>query len=103
MFIENDSEVALDYFDNGYESPKVIWTKLMRYEVLYCLHQVGEALQIAWNQYASDSVKVFENLVVWQGLEKMSRPTFPEIQENLNVDGIYLRTFNRDPVLENEV
>lgn len=93
FFAENDLEVILNYLDNGYNTPKIIWTKSMRYEVLYT---IGTELDKVCYTEA-------EKIPSWLGPAKMHPPIFPEIQENLCINGIYLRAFNKNPIFDEDV
>lgn len=105
LLLENDLDRILDHLDNGYDSPKIIWTKLMRYELLYILHKEGETVQNRWNRYSGQEVKYSQaqDILMWEGPDKMNPPIFPEIKENLCINGIYLRNFNRNPGFDDEV
>jgi len=98
---ENDLEVILNCLDNGSNTPKIIWTKLMRYEVLYTVGTELDKVCYHDHEKLGDS-KVSENKAMWPGPARMHPPIFPEIQENLCINGIYLRNFNKNPIFDDD-
>jgi hypothetical protein len=91
---------VLEILDNGYDSPTAMWTKLMRYEVVMILQRECDLIQQKWMNYKSNEIRIIENVVFWDTLMNKIQPQFPEIQENLSIDDIYLKNFNKNPYLQ---
>ena len=69
----------------------------MRYEVVMILERECDLIQQKWENYKSNEIRIIENVVFWDNLTNRIQPKFPEIQENLFIDGIYLKNFNKNP------
>jgi len=74
----------------------------MRYEVLYTVGTELDKVCYTENEKMADP-GVSENKIVWLGPARMHPPIFPEIQENLCINGIYLRNFNKNPIFDEDV
>jgi len=69
----------------------------MRCEVVMILESECDMIQQKWENYKSNEIRIIENVVFWDNLTNKIQPKFPEIQENLFVDTIYLKNFNKNP------
>lgn len=89
--------------DIGYSTPKVMWTKLMRHEVLLMLSIESDNIQGNWERYASEGIRLEDNIVFWGELYNKMFPIFPELEENLRIADIYLKNFNKSPGFDKDV
>jgi len=80
-----------------------MWTKLMRHEVLLLLSIEGDSIQEKWSKFEAKEIRITDNLVFWSDLNNKMIPIFPELEENIIIDHIYLKNFNKEPVFEGEV
>ena len=75
----------------------------MRHEVLLLLSMEGDSIHDKWNAVDEKEIKITENVVFWGDLYNKMLPIFPELEENLCVDQIYLKNLNKDPTFDDEV
>ncbi len=75
----------------------------MRQEVLLLLSIEGDDLQEKWNKQEAKEIRITDNILFWSELHNKMSPIFPEIEENIIIDHIYLKNFNKEPVFDEDV
>lgn len=89
--------------DKGCDEPKFMWTKFMRYETLLMLTKVCDTIQHNWTRQQGKEIKIIEHIAFWEESTLQTYPVLPEIQNNLVVNGIFLKNFNKKPELDDQV
>ena len=93
----------MELIDAGYDTPKSMWTKLMRHEVLLLLSIEGDHIQERWNKFEAKEIRITDNIMFWSELHNKMSPIFPELEENIIIDQIYLKNFNKEPSFDSDV
>jgi len=94
------SDDVLNLIDNGYDTPKAMWTQLMRHEVLLLLTIEADQIENNWHKFEAAEIRITDNFMFWSELYNKMSPVFPELEENLCIDDIYLKNFNKEPKFE---
>jgi len=93
----------LNLLDFGSERPTTFWTLLMRHEVLLYLNEINAIIQAKWNQQRNKEIKIIENLSLWtEGLKDIASPKFPDLFNNICIEGIYLQNLNKNPNFDDQ-
>jgi len=91
---------VLNLIDTGYDTPKAMWTQLMRHEVLLLLTIEADQIENNWRKFEAKEIRITDNFMFWSELYNKMSPVFPELEENLCIDDIYLKNFNKEPKFE---
>ena len=75
----------------------------MRQEVLLLTAKQTDSIQQKWEAYDRVELNPEEQTPFWESTVEVEKPKFPEIEESIRVDGVYLKNFNRIPLLDKEV
>jgi len=105
--IESDSislEKMLSILDSGSELPSIFWTVLMRQETLLYLDEINCIIQAKWSQQQKQEIKIIENIVLWtECVKTVKQPTFPDLNNSIYIEGIYLQNLNKNPSFNQKV
>lgn len=80
-----------------------MWSKMMRLEVALLLSNTSAEILEEWNKYKRTDLSLEEKRGFWDPDAPQESPAFPEIEESVRVKDIFLKNFNRIPVLDKEV
>ncbi len=94
---------VVDLIDKGYDTLKCMWTSLMRQEVLYILKKETNNIQDQWDKSTKKEDDLSQPRVLWEPIFEQELPVFPEVQESLCIEGVFLNNFNKAPVVDKEV
>ena len=61
------------------------------------------AVQNNWSKQQSKEVKVIENIVFWSEIPSKHIPVLPEFKDNVAVQNIFLKNFNKKPHFDEKV
>lgn len=91
-------------FDIDYDMPKIMWTNLMRQELLLRISKINDEIQQNWNNQHRSEIKIMENISFWKK-ESLSKeiPVFPELDNNILIDEIFLKNLNKKPQFDENV
>lgn len=80
-----------------------MWSKMMRLEVSFILSNYSTEIQEEWNKCKKKDISLEEKRAFWDADAPQDSPSFPEIEESVRVKDIFLKNFNRIPVLDKDV
>ena len=105
QFIAVDSTALeiIEIFDNGYSNPTVLWTPLMREEVLSILSAECDEIGKNWERNNLKVLPLDGTVTFWDSSKEVPAPKFPEVQESLKAENIFLSNYNKSPALDKEV
>ena len=75
----------------------------MRQEILLLTAKQTDLIQQKWENCDRLELNLEEQTPFWESTVEVEKPAFPEIEESIRVDGVYLKNFNRIPLLDKEV
>jgi len=103
IFNENNLHEVVEALDKGYDTPRAMWTKLMRQEVLLILDKECFNIQEQWDKCHQNEIDLSHPTIMWDTKQEKEIPAFPEIEESLRIDDIFLNNFNKMPLADKNV
>jgi len=75
----------------------------MRQEVLFILDKECTKIQEQWDKCNKNEDELHQPIHMWDIHQEKETPIFPEVEESLRIDDVFLNNFNKMPLADKNV